>query len=187
MEPRLPGGALLAAWPDMLDPNFAKSVLLVCRHSADGAYGLVLNRELGLTVGRLLPEHPVLGHLSSSVWLGGPVDHQRLQFVHMLPGRIRGGLEICTGVWLGGELDALGEVLAKYERGDVAAPPVRLFLGYAGWGAGQLDGELATGSWMPGALDSSFLFGEGGEADWERFLATMGREGDHTLDPDSEN
>lgn len=170
MDVRLSGGTLLAAWPELEDPNFARSVVLLCDHTNDGAYGLVVNRPLDFRVGQLLPEHPLLGGLSTPVWLGGPVDHQRLQFIHMLPGRIQGGMQICTGLWLGGDLDALGEVLSEEERGEVSGAPVRLFLGYSGWGAGQLESELTDATWMPAAFDADLVFAGPGERAWSRVV-----------------
>ena len=169
MDLRLPSGSLLAAWPGLPDPNFAESVLLVCEHGEAGAYGLVLNRPLELAVSDLLPDHPVLGGLSATVRLGGPVEQQRLQFVHMLPGRIRGGAEICTGLWMGGELDDLAAVLAEVERGELSRPPLRLFLGYAGWSGGQLEAELAGRSWMPAPFDASIVFDEQDDP-WRRLV-----------------
>lgn len=184
MEVQVPGGALLAAWPGMSDPNFSRTVLLVCQHGEQGAYGLVLNRQLDLTVDRLLPDHPILGGLATPVFLGGPVDHSRLQFVHMLPGRIRGGHEICTGLWLGGELDALAEVLAESERGEIPAPAVRLFLGYAGWSAGQLEYELSEGTWLPAPLETGLVFATHGDEAWSKIIdaGQRGTAGPHVSD-----
>ena len=158
---------MLAAWPGLPDPNFERTVLLLCGHTEDGAYGLVLNRGLELTLAQLLPDHPVASQLTTTVQLGGPVEHARLQFVHMLPGRIRGGSEICTGLWLGGDLDDLAEVLLESQEGRAPRPAVRPFLGYAGWTGGQLDRELVEGSWMPAAFDARAVFEDGGEEVWE--------------------
>ncbi len=170
MEVQVPAGALLAAWPGMNDPNFSRAVLLVCQHSEQGAYGLVLYRSLELTVDKLLPDHDLLGSSKTPVFLGGPVDHSRLQFVHMIPGRIPGGHEICTGLWLGGELDALAEVLTEAERGEISEPAVRLFLGYAGWSPGQLERELSEGSWLPAPLATQFVFQAEGEEAWSSIV-----------------
>ncbi|MEO0651218.1 MAG: YqgE/AlgH family protein [Planctomycetota bacterium] len=172
MDLQLPAGSLLAAWPGLPDPNFAESVLLICEHGEGGAYGLVVNRALDLTVADLLPDHPVLGQLSAGVHLGGPVEQQRLQFLHMLPGRIRGGAEVCTGLWIGGELEDVARVLAEAERGQASRPPVRLFLGYAGWAGGQLEGELAGSSWMPAPFDASVVFEGEGDA-WRRVVESV--------------
>ncbi|QDV03468.1 YqgE/AlgH family protein [Engelhardtia mirabilis] len=154
----------------MEDPNFSQAVLLICQHGPEGAYGLVLNRPLDLTVGKLLPEHELLADSIAPVFLGGPVDHSRLQFVHMVPGRIPGGHEICTGLWLGGDLDALAKVLGEAERGEIPVPAVRLFLGYAGWSPGQLERELSEGSWLPVPLATQFVFQAEGEEAWSSIV-----------------
>src|SRR5262249_16273675 len=100
----------------MLDPNFMHSVVLICQHSEQGAYGVVTNRAKKLAVKNLLPNHALLGQSEFPVFLGGPVDHQSLQFLHLVPESIPGGLSIDGKLWLGGDLDALGEYLAKYPR-----------------------------------------------------------------------
>ena len=64
-------GTLLAAWPDLMDPSFMHSVVAMCQHSADGACGVVVNRVTELTIGDLLPDHPLLGGLAFPVHLGG--------------------------------------------------------------------------------------------------------------------
>jgi putative transcriptional regulator len=173
-ELRVEAGTLLAAFPDMLDPNFMHTVVLICQHSEQGAYGVVTNKSTQFTVKDLLPDHPRLGRLRFPVFLGGPVDHTTLQFVHVVPEAIPGGVSIDGKLWLGGELDALGEYLAKHAR--TAARKVRLFLGYSGWGAGQLDGELGTGSWLPAPPSLKAIFGAPGEATWRAVVRSLGRE-----------
>jgi putative transcriptional regulator len=167
-------GTLLAAWPDMLDPNFMHRVVLVCQHDADGAYGLVTNRRTELTLQELMPDHELLGSSSFAVHLGGPVDHSTLQFLHVLPDRIPGGICLDGTLWLGGELDALARVVTEDEA---AAGSVRVFLGYSGWGAGQLDVELGTGSWIPAPSSKEAVFGEDGEPTWRRVVRSIGAAG----------
>ena len=174
-ELRVEAGTLLAAFPDMLDPNFMHSVVLICQHSDQGAYGVVTNRATKFAVKELLPKHPVLGQSKFPVFLGGPVDHTTLQFLHVVPEAIPGGLSIDGKLWLGGDLDALGEYLAANPR--VARRKVRLFLGYSGWSAGQLETELGTGSWLPAPPAMEAIFGEPGEPTWRRVVRSIGREG----------
>jgi putative transcriptional regulator len=173
---RVEAGKLLAAYPDMLDPNFMHSVVLVLQHDAQGAHGVVTNQRTRLTVKELLPDHPTLGESSFPVHLGGPVDHNTLQFVHLVPDRIPGGLAIDGNLWMGGDLDALGRYLAS--RPGEAPGKVRLFLGYSGWGRGQLEGELGTGSWLPAPPSLEVVFGEGGESAWRRVVRSIGQAGD---------
>jgi putative transcriptional regulator len=172
---RVEPGMLLAAFPDMLDPNFMHSVVLMCQHNDQGAYGVITNRPTRFTIQELLPDHALLGRCSFPVFLGGPVDHSSLQFVHRVPTAIPGGLSIDGRLWLGGELDALGQYLTENPR--EAAQSVRLFLGYSGWGAGQLEGELATGSWLPALSSFEAVFGEPGESTWRRVVRSIGEEG----------
>lgn len=168
-------GTLLAAWPDLMDPNFMHSVVAMCQHSSDGAYGMVVNRVTELSIGDLLPDHPMLGGLAFPVHLGGPVDHSTIQFLHTVPGEIPGGHGLDGKLWLGGELNALGRYLrADRERAEAT---VRIFLGYSGWGAGQLEHELAHGSWLPAPPSPAAVFGEPGEVTWRRVVRSVGREG----------
>ena len=173
---RVQGGTLLAAWPDMLDPNFMHSVVLVCQHDDDGAYGLVTNQRTEFPIDELLPDQESLEGCGFPVHLGGPVDHSTLQFVHSVPERVPDGMPIGDDLWLGGDFDALVEYLAT-ERVR-AERSVRLFLGYSGWGAGQLDAELATGSWLwaPPALEA--VFGPVGESTWRRVVRRSGEAGE---------
>jgi putative transcriptional regulator len=170
---RVDPGTLLAAWPDLLDPNFMHGVVLICQHSEQGAYGLVVNRPTEFELSDLLPDHPLLGSSSFPVHLGGPVDHATMQFLHVVPDEIPGGLCLDGKLWLGGELEAMARcVTADAER---AAGKLRVFLGYSGWGAGQLDAELAAGSWVPAPPSLDAVFGEVGESTWRRVVRSVGR------------
>lgn len=177
-------GTLLAAWPDMLDPNFMHGVITICQHSGEGAYGLVVNRETTLTLADLLPEHPELGTSSFPVHLGGPVDHSSMQFLHRVPTEIPGGAELTASLWLGGELDSLAAYIKKSPK--EALRNVRVFLGYSGWGAGQLEGELEGGSWLPAPGDLDAVFGPADEKLWKRVVRSVRPEGEdlENLPPD---
>jgi putative transcriptional regulator len=172
MELRTAPGTILAASPELLDPNFMHSVVLMCQHADEGAYGLVVNRPAEVTVDELLPDHPVLGRHAFPVFAGGPVGLDTLQFLHRAGDEIPGGLELQNGLWLGGDLDALAGLIAQ-DR-DRARHTVRLLVGYAGWGAGQLDAELATGSWLPASLSIDLVFEEDRQGTWRRAVRSIG-------------
>ncbi len=165
-------GSVLAAAPDMLDPNFMHSVVLVCRHSVEGAYGFVINRPAAVALDVLAPDHPVLGKRPLPVFTGGPVGLDTLQFLHRAGDAIPGGIEIGTGLFLGGDVDALGRYLDRHA--ELATKSVRLLVGYSGWGAGQLENELASGAWLPAALENDWVFGEGTQAVWRSVLRSLG-------------
>ena len=177
-------GTLLLAVPQMRDPNFMHTVVLICEHSARGAVGLVVNRLAAVSVEELLPDHELLGEASFPVFSGGPVGLDSLQFVHRVPDRISGSLELSDGIHLGGELDDMARHLTQE---PTAMASLRLFLGYSGWGAGQLDAELASGSWVPAPPDAGVVFhAETPEAVWRRGMRALGAQGEQLsqLPPD---
>ncbi|MCZ6596761.1 MAG: YqgE/AlgH family protein [Planctomycetota bacterium] len=168
-------GILLAAWPDLVDPNFMHTVVLMCQHSDEGAYGLIVNRATELSTKVLLPDHSDLGRIEFPVFFGGPVDHSSMQFVHTVPDDVPGGISLDGRIWLGGDLDALGRYIASDP--ERARQHVRMFLGYAGWGEGQLETELSIGSWLPAPLAMEALFGEDQEVTWRRVVRSVGGDG----------
>jgi putative transcriptional regulator len=180
MKLRAEPGTLLAASPDMLDPHFMHTVVLIAQHTEEGAYGLVLNRFTGITVDQVFPEHPLLADLTFPVFWGGPVSLDTLQFLHRAPEAVPGGLDLGGGLYLGGDFDALASLLAS--ETDGAAKRVRLLLGYSGWGRKQLEDELALGSWMPAPLVADLAFEEDQEATWRKALGLLGAVGQELAD-----
>lgn len=174
-ELRAAAGSLLIAAPDMLDPNFMHSVVLVVSHEEAGAMGLVLNRPANVTVDALLPDHPVLSRQRFLVHQGGPVGRDGLQFLHRVPERIPGGYEIAEGLFLGGEIDALADYLDRQR--DAAHDHVRLLIGYAGWGEGQLDRELAQAAWLPAPGRVDWVFEADPQKMWRNALRSIGNAG----------
>ncbi len=133
-------GLLLAAHPTLRDPNFRRSVLFLSTHESNlGAFGFVLNHPLGKTAADLLPEHgqrELLGRIP--VFLGGPVGHDQLSFA-----RVEFGAPKTDGRFQSNL--SLDEVAALAEERPGS---VRAFVGYSGWSAGQLEGELEQKSWV---------------------------------------
>lgn len=177
-------GSLLAAAPSLRDENFMHTVVLMCAHGDEGAHGLVINRPSPITIDKLAPAHELLARQRSVVHAGGPVGLDTLQFVHRVPAQILGGVELSSGIHLGGDIDHLARFLA--ERGEDAAEDVRLILGYAGWGAGQLDDELAGGSWIPASLRPEWVFAPDAQGIWRQVVRSLGADaaGLEDLPPD---
>jgi len=143
-RPRLAPGILLSAREQLEDPHFARSVVLLCQHSAEGAYGLVLNRPSHMPLREIFefpPQIPAGRSLTRRVYIGGPVQPTELQILQLGEPVAPETMEIAPGVHMGGRWESLEEILGP----DPAR--VRLFLGYAGWGEGQLEEEIESGAW----------------------------------------
>lgn len=167
-------GKILIAMPAMGDTRFEKSVILICSHSAAGAMGVILNKPLpGLKFRTLLDQlkleaGPALREIP--VQFGGPVESGRGFVLHTpdwTPGE--GSLEIEGGYRLTTTLEVLGE-LAQGRGPDRAL----LVLGYAGWGEGQLEGEIARSDWLVGEATEELIFSPADNGKWTRALAVMG-------------
>lgn len=131
-------GSLLIAHPALLDPNFRRSVIHISTHDADGSFGLIINRPAGRLVADLLPDHTLGALAKAPVFLGGPVGVDQLIFAAFIWRQEENRLECRHHVGLE-EAEALVEDQAAIVRG---------FVGYAGWGKGQLDGELSQQAWL---------------------------------------
>ena len=137
-------GRLLVATPSLEDPNFDRTVVLLLQHDdVDGAMGLVLNRPSGLPLEEELGDWGELAAPPGEVFIGGPVQPE----VAIALGWLEPGREVPEGVQP--VMDGLGVVDLRRSPADVPGlRAVRVYAGYAGWAAGQLEGEIATGSWF---------------------------------------
>jgi putative transcriptional regulator len=175
MDLKVPEGTLLAASPGLLDPNFMHAVVLICQHTGEGAYGVVVNRRAEPTTRQALSEHPVLGQLDFPLFVGGPVGLDSLQVLHCVPDAIPGGVPVLDDLWVGGDLDALAEYVQQSP--EEAASKVRLLVGYSGWAAGQLDVELVTGSWLPAAGEARRILSPETDTLWREVVRSLGVDG----------
>jgi putative transcriptional regulator len=133
-------GHLLIAAPALLDPNFRRTVVLVGEHSEEGALGVVLNRASETTVDEVVPELGVLVEGVEAIHVGGPVQPSAIVVLADFAEPDRAGSLVVDSVgFLPAEIDP--DELGELRR-------ARVFAGYAGWGPGQLDGELEEGSWI---------------------------------------
>ena len=159
----LAAGKLLVAARSLPDPNFAESVVLLIQYSPDGAAGLVLNRQSDVPLSNVLPgvvQDPAAG----AAFVGGPVSPTSV----LALSRIACGAcpRVGADVYLVNTPDALRERLAT--RADTQ--DVRVFLGYAGWGGGQLEAETRTGAWHVLDSDARFVFDREPESLWRRAI-----------------
>jgi putative transcriptional regulator len=159
-------GHLLLAGPALLDPNFHRTVVLVCEHDEDGAMGLVLNRPSPILAEQAIPELTDALGPGERLWVGGPVQTTS---VVVLADFAEGE----AGMLVSGRV---GLVLpdAALEEVGAAVRRARAFLGYAGWGAGQLDGELEREDWIVAAFRADDAFTDDPDRLWSEVLGRKG-------------
>lgn len=135
-------GTLLVSGPFLADPYFRRAVILLCMHDDEGSFGLVLNRPIDMAVADLMEEMP---KVPCPVGLGGPVQSGNLFYLHTLAPRIEGSLHVVDDIHMGGDYEQLRAVLAAAPK---LAKHVRFFVGYSGWGEGQLNKEIEQRAWL---------------------------------------
>lgn len=163
-------GVLLVAEPAMIDPNFRRAVILLCEHSDEGSFGLIVNKPTDLHLPEVLTEP--LG-LENQLFLGGPVQPDTLHFLHSYPEEIPEAQPILNGVAWGGPLE---EVTEGIRLGMFDAERFRFFAGYAGWGGGQLEGEIEERSWVVMEADPRHIFDAPPAQLWRRLILGLGGE-----------
>ena len=161
-------GSLLLAPPMSGDPNFRRSVVLVCEHTDEGSFGLILNRPLELQLSDVLEDE---GMPPQQIALGGPVQQNTLHYLHRLGDQLEDSISVVDGVFWGGDFDRLK---ALYRDGTASDENVRLFLGYAGWSPGQLEEEIGMDGWIVTPAQMHFVFSSDAERLWRTVLRAMG-------------
>jgi putative transcriptional regulator len=167
-------GKLLVALPGMPDPRFEKSVIFMCAHTDEGAMGLIINKPLeGLSFRELIEKLDVYLTPSVSdlpVLFGGPVSTGQGFVLHTSEYAAKGAtLPVTREVSLTTSVDILRDIA------EGRGPQKAVFaLGYAGWGPGQIEGELRTNGWIPCDPDKAILFDLGHDAKWKAALGKLG-------------
>jgi putative transcriptional regulator len=159
-------GDLLVAEPFMKDPSFKRTVTLICEHNTEGTLGLVLSRPSIFRVNEMIPNFPAF---QSTVFYGGPVGLDRLNFIHSYGDIIQGSMHIKDNLYWNGDFEQL-KMLIK-ER-QILPHNIKFFTGYAGWEAGQLNEEMQDHSWIV-SKDYPEIF-KMSEFMWHDVLVKMG-------------
>ena len=162
---------LLVASPLLMDPNFLHTVVLLVEHDDAGAMGIILNRPLPVTLGQICEESRLTftGDPEATAWRGGPVDPQRGIVL------VRGGLPTSDDTvldftdFISYRKDLLETLLLEH------AAHFRLFLGYAGWGQGQLDQELEEGGWARLPLNPEWLMCDDTQELWNKAIQAISK------------
>jgi len=163
----------LLAMPALEDPNFHRTLTYVCDHSEHGAMGLVVNRPLAITVGEVLQhlemEPEAAGIAQQPVFYGGPVETERGFIIHSPPGGWESTLHLSDTLAVTTSRDIL-EATARGEGPERAL----VALGYSGWGAGQIEAEIAQNAWLNCPASSEILFDVPAEERLATAAARMG-------------
>jgi putative transcriptional regulator len=161
-------GRLLISEPYLPDPNFERTVVLLCEHNEEGSFGFVLNRPSQSMVGEVMDE---LKNVDAPVFVGGPVQQDTLHFIHR-NSAIEHGEVVAKGIYWGGTFD---QVLLLADTHQLKAGDIRFFLGYSGWSAGQLNEELEQDSWIVcDFVSEELLFQTEPSQIWRKALESMG-------------
>lgn len=140
---RLQKGILLISDPsNNADGAFSRSVILLTEHNQSGSVGFILNKPTHHSLNDLVPEI----NAAFVVYDGGPVEQDNLYFVHTLPELISNSIEICDGIFWGGDFELTKNLI---NEGKINKEEIRFFLGYSGWTSQQLESEIKNKSWIP--------------------------------------
>jgi putative transcriptional regulator len=160
-------GQLLVAGPALLDPNFWRTVVLVVEHNEEGALGLVLNRPSETSVAEAVPQLETLLDPEDHLFIGGPVQPSAVIVLAEFEEATDAALLAFDDVGVLGTSESSDELSAGVRAG-------RAFLGHAGWGPGQLDGELERGDWILEPAQLGDAFSTDAAALWSEVLTRKG-------------
>jgi putative transcriptional regulator len=161
-------GRLLLSEPLMGDFYFGRSVVLLAEHNEEGSFGLVLNKPIPQKFNDVVQDFP---EFDGKLFIGGPVETQNLFFVHTLGDVIEGSLEIGSGLYWGGDIEIVKEMIFL---NSITASQIRFSVGYSGWSPDQLQGELKKNSWLVSSHWNKDILKIVPEKMWKQLLVPLG-------------
>jgi putative transcriptional regulator len=173
---------LLLSMPQLNDPNFSRTVVLLCDYTEEGAFGLIVNRRMTEPASSMVRTEPAVKvDPNVRLWVGGPVDPQRTWLLMSdAQGPDDEQRQICPGVVLSVSHELTLQLLQAPPRSQA-----RVVVGYASWGPGQLDDEIAESSWLTMDVDPSLIFHTPPDQMWEIALRRLGTEPSKLAAPSS--
>jgi putative transcriptional regulator len=161
---------LLVSMPQLVDPNFARTVVLLAEYGRHGAFGLVVNRQMSEPAHEVIkPEPPIDIQKDVYLYVGGPVEPNRAWVLTAHRELDGDALQIVDGIYL-----SAAPELIRHALESSPDPQVRLVIGYAGWAPGQLDHELASSSWLMAPVEADLVFDIPIETMWETAIRRLG-------------
>lgn len=135
-------GDLIISEPFLPDPNFERSVILMCEHDDNGSFGFVLNQLSSLKFEEVISEP---GNFTSNLFVGGPVQQDTIHMIHRCPDLIENSQAVSEGIWWGGDFE---KTLFLLNTDQISRADIKFFMGYSGWSEGQLNEEIEAKSWI---------------------------------------
>lgn len=167
-QPNPSKGDLLLSEPFLMDSNFSRVVILLCEHNDEGSFGLILNNTLEIEINSVVADFP---EAKIPVGFGGPVERNQLFYMHQNKD-ISGCVQIGKNLYLGGDYPEIKQLISKDE---MTPENLRFFIGYTGWGSGQLQNEIDELSWVVmKAPEDLNIFNAFDDDLWRDLLARLG-------------
>lgn len=160
-------GQLLIAKPYLGDPHFERSVVLICEHSEEGAFGLVLNQNTNHVLSDFFEDIQA----DIPVGVGGPVESHTLHFLHTRGDSIEDSIELMDGLYWSGNFE---QIKTLVNTGVLKEGDIRFFVGYSGWGEGQLEEELKEDVWVLTETRPDMVFQSDTSQIWRSALRNLG-------------
>ena len=162
-------GNVLISEPFMNDFHFRRSVILIIDHNEEGSLGVIFNKRLAIPFNEIVQGFP---DFKADVYLGGPVETDRIFFIHTVGNMIPDSYKISEGLYWSGNINVLKSMIKM----DLIKPhEVRFYVGYAGWDGGQLRNELKANTWLVGKFSSKQLLSTIPGKMWKNFVRQMGK------------
>lgn len=159
-------GMFLVASRNLVDPNFSESVVLLLEYDAKGALGLIVNRPTKLQLTDLLPDIEELKDRVDIVYVGGPVSKDRVVLLMRSDSHPQGSGRVFADTYVSSSMETLRQVVST----DGKSGTFHAYVGYAGWGPGQLDGEISRGDWFLSPGEESLVFDRDAEEIWPELI-----------------
>ena len=162
-------GTLLVASPDIDNGLYFRAVVILCEHSSNGSFGIVVNKPIDIEIPEEILNTKEIVNPQIQLHAGGNLQPNQMMLLHSSDQHPENTLKLCDNVYLGGDLQFLQEA-----NTETNGPSVRLCFGYCGWGPGQLEREFLSGLWFPYPGSTSYVFDPNPAKLWRRILCDMG-------------
>lgn len=163
-------GILLIADPFLKDPNFLRTVVLLCEHQEHGSLGFILNKQIEQTLDELITG---MEGYKLPVYYGGPVQMNTIHFLHQYPALIPESVKVNNDIYWGGNFET---ITALIKTKSIDLNKIKFFIGYSGWSDGQLKAELDEKSWLTVSANPKLVFNTNDDEIWKESLKKLGGE-----------